>query len=200
MKRVGVLAGTFDPIHAGHLAFARAALLECTLDKIFFLVEPAPRRKQGVKSIEHRIQMVQLAIADEKHFGTIILGQTQFSVEGTLPLLQARFAGSQLSMLLGEDVLGHLSSWPHVKELVQAVHFIIGVRAHSKTRVQSIIHGIEKTRGLSFHYDIITTEAVGVSSSKVRTRLRRGEVPSGLPATVVTYIRANQLYSSVASE
>ena len=201
MTKIGILAGTFDPVHAGHLAFAQAALVECGLDKVFFLVEPSPRRKQGVKSIQHRTEMVQMAIAKHDQFGTIIIDQAQFSVEGTLPVLLTRFAGVQLHMLLGEDVLGHLTSWPHVKQLIESVEFVIGVRKQTHAQaVNDLIQSIEETRGLTFKHHIITSEIPGVSSSKVRMRLRRGQVPAGLPQAVLKYIRAHQLYSPTTDE
>lgn len=201
MTKIGILAGTFDPVHAGHLAFAQAAITECGLDRIFFLAEPSPRRKQGVKSLQHRTEMVQLALAQHDQFGTIILNQTQFSVEETLPVLQARFAGARLYMLLGEDVLGHLTSWPHVRQLIESVEFVIGVRTQTHAKaVNDLIKNIEETRGLSFKHHIITSEIPGVSSSKVRMRLRRGQVPAGVPQSVLEYIRAHQLYSPTTDE
>src|SRR5258708_1287895 len=92
VKKIPIFAGTFDPVHEGHLAFAQAALEE-GLEKVMFLVEPRPRRKQGVRALEHRTAMVQLAIADEPQLSTIVLEQARFSVNETLPVLRARFSG-----------------------------------------------------------------------------------------------------------
>src|SRR5688572_16122728 len=108
-KRVGIYAGTFDPVHVGHMAFAEQALEACNLDKIFFLVEPRPRRKQGVRALEHREAMVRLATAKNDKYGVIQLEQTNFSVEETLPKLQALFEGAELHFLMGEDVFAHLN-------------------------------------------------------------------------------------------
>ncbi|MCA9332160.1 adenylyltransferase/cytidyltransferase family protein, partial [Candidatus Saccharibacteria bacterium] len=52
MKKVGIYAGSFDPIHKGHIALAEQAIQQCGQDKVFFMVEPRPRRKQGVKALE----------------------------------------------------------------------------------------------------------------------------------------------------
>jgi nicotinate-nucleotide adenylyltransferase len=124
-KRVGIYAGTFDPIHEGHLAFAKQALQTSTLDKIFFLVEPRPRRKQGVRALEHREAMVRLAVADNPCLGIIQLEHSNFTVEETLPKLQALFEGAELHFLMGEDVFAHLNAWPNVNELLASSSFII---------------------------------------------------------------------------
>lgn len=187
MKKVGIYSGTFDPIHEGHLAFARQALETCGLDKIFFLVEPRPRRKQGVRALEHREAMVRLATAKDSRFGMIVLGQASFSVEQTLPKLQVMFKGAKLHMLMGEDVLMHLNSWPNARELQNAVSFIIGTRAGDK---------VENTRGIKFDTSFLVTEHQDISSSKIRLALKRGEAPKGLPAELLPYIKENGLYVS----
>src|SRR5688572_27140829 len=105
--KIGIYSGTFDPIHLGHVAFAKEALKQCGLEKVYFLVEPRPRRKQGVKALEHRQAMVELAIAKEPALGSIILDHARFSVRQTLPVLQARFEGSEIVFLMGDDMLAH---------------------------------------------------------------------------------------------
>ncbi|MBI1857228.1 adenylyltransferase/cytidyltransferase family protein [Candidatus Saccharibacteria bacterium] len=119
-SRIGIYSGTFDPVHDGHIAFANAALKQCNLDKIFFLVEPRPRRKQGVKAFEHRTEMVRLAIKNEHSLGSIVLNQQRFTPADTLPLLTERFKGADLYMLIGDDMLDHLAGWPHVECLLQS--------------------------------------------------------------------------------
>lgn len=195
MKKIGIFSGTFDPIHEGHISFAREALNTFQMDKVFFLVEPRPRRKQGIKAFAHRVSMVRLAIKNEPQLGLIILKQARFSAEETLPVLQARFAGAELCMLMGEDMLGHLADWPHVTQLVEAVHFIIGVRRQTPSDIQKLLNNLEKTRGLKLSYDVFKAQDSNISSSTVRTKLRRGQEPLGLTSEVLDYIRRHNLYS-----
>lgn len=197
MKRVGIFSGTFDPVHVGHLHFARVALVRSQLDKIFFLVEPAPRRKQGVKAFIHRLNMVQLATADEPKFGVIVLEQAQFTPHETLPILVSRFEGAGLYMLMGDDMLAHLGSWPHVDELIKSVHFIIGVRG-SEAKAQSRLQTLEKTRGLSFDYEFLTHHTLNASSSNIRSALRNGEKPETITSEVLDYIEEHHLYNSAS--
>lgn len=197
MKKVGIFSGTFDPIHSGHIAFARAAFEKCRLDKVFFLVEPRPRRKQGVRALEHRVKMVQLALEQEPEFATILLEHARFDVERTLPLLQARFQGSRLYLLLGDDMLlTHFINWPHVENLIQSVRFIIGARRASPADTQKHIRQIEATKGLTFHYEIISGTQTEVSSQAVRRALRQGRDCPEVEPAVADYIRKHRLYHS----
>lgn len=198
-RRVGIFSGTFDPIHNGHVRFAQEAIKQCKLDKVFFLVEPRPRRKQGVRAFEHRVNMVKLALEQEPQLGVIVLEQQRFTPHETLPVLQARFKGAELIMLIGEDMLTHMASWPHIDELITGISFVVGVRENT-TDVQHHIRTIEKTRGVTFRYDMFKTDLSGESSSKVRAKIRRGQTPGGLHLDVLTYIQLNGLYASAEDD
>lgn len=194
-KKIGIFAGTFDPIHEGHLAFAESAL-QAGLEKVWFLVEPKPRRKQGVHAIQHRQAMVDLAIADNPKFGTIIIDQPRFTAHQTLPLLQSRFLGHKLVLLFGDDVISHIAGWPHVDELVKSVQLLVASR---KTDDKKILHSmkyLEKSRNLKFDFQIIYPDMAQVSSSKLRIDLKHGKNAAGIPAAVRNYISKNQLYTS----
>lgn len=195
MKRVGIFAGSFDPIHEGHIAFAKQATSECKLDKVFFLVEPRPRRKQGVKALEHRAKMVQLAVRKEPRMGSIMLEQTRFTTTETLPILKARFKGADLFLLFGDDVLKHLADWPHVDELLGGVSFIIGVRKSPITKIRTTIRTIEKTRGIKINYTVFKSTTPDVSSTQIRLSLKCGNQPTGLPGSVEAYIKTHHLYA-----
>ncbi|MBA3758236.1 nicotinate-nicotinamide nucleotide adenylyltransferase [Candidatus Saccharibacteria bacterium] len=195
-RRVGIYAGTFDPIHAGHLTFARHAIETCQLDKIFFLVEPRPRRKQGVRALQHREEMVRLAIKDQADYGMIVLEQANFSVEETLPKLKALFKGAELHMLLGEDVFQHLNSWPHVEELLNSTNFIVGLRSGDEEVMRQHLHSIEKARGIRFNTTFLVTEYLEISSSKIRLALKHNQKPTGHLSVLKNYIQENKLYTT----
>lgn len=195
MKKIGIYSGTFDPVHEGHISFALETAQKIGLDKVFFLPEPRPRRKQGVKALEHRVAMVKLAIKDYKNLGVIVLEQARFTPHETLPVLQARFEGAELYMLIGEDMLDHLADWPHVDKLVNGVSFIIGLRKRHSQEVAEIISNLMKTRALQLQYRLVETSNSKISSSTVRTALRRGKKMDGVNPEVWDYIVSNSLYS-----
>lgn len=195
-RKVGIFSGTFDPVHKGHIAFAKQALEYYELDKIFFLVEPRPRRKQGVRAFEHRQQMVQLAINGDPVFGSIILDQDRFSAHHTLPILKERFKGAQLFMLMGDDMLHHLGSWPHIDELLADVGFIVGLRKDSWSQAEAYLKAIEQARNLKLNYKIFTAEHSEFASSKIRLAYKRGKPAMGLDRRVRAYIDKTGLYKS----
>lgn len=198
-EKVGIFSGTFDPVHEGHLAFARAALARQGLDKVFFLVEPRPRRKQGVEAFEHRTAMVRLAISDESKFGNVVLEQQRFTPAETLPILTERFKGAELYMLMGDDWLAHFGSWPGVEELTKGVRFIIGIKQNSKAEIENQISFLHKTKGLTMWCQLIEVEQPNCSSSKIKQALRQGRIPQDLPLDVLQYIQREGLYVASVS-
>lgn len=197
MKKIGIYAGTFDPIHNGHLAFAQAGL-NAGLEKVMFLVEPRPRRKQGVRALEHRNAMVQLAIKDHENMGTILLEQARFTPHETLPVLQNRFKGYQVVLLFGDDVVGHIAHWPHIEELVASVELMIAARHKDEKELAQTFKTLEATNNLRFNYSFVDPKYHDVSSSAIRLQLKQRQRPSELPDDVCDYIRAHRLYVSAS--
>lgn len=199
MKKVGIYSGTFDPVHDGHIAFARDAIKQRGLDKVFFLVEPRPRRKQGVKAMEHRVAMVQLAIKDDDKLGSIVLEQQRFTATDTLPVLTERFKGAELYLLMGDDMLSHFASWPHVEELIRGVKFVIGIRKFTRTEVNRRLKIIQRTRGLALDYSLFKASKSEHASTSIRMSFRKGKVPAGVNPAVAKYIQQEGLYSVAGS-
>ena len=196
-KRIGIFAGTFDPIHEGHLAFAHAAL-KAGVEKVMFMPEPRPRRKQGVRAFEHRVAMVQRAVADEPRLGTIILEQVSFTPHETLPILQERFKGYELALLFGDDVVrymaDHIAAWPHIEDIASTASLVIAARQEEKAALTDTLRTLKSEYGLPFRYTFVAPDRPGISSSKIRLALKHGKPVQGLPTTVMEYIRKAGLY------
>lgn len=195
MKKLGIYAGTFDPIHEGHISFAEKAL-EQGLDKVMFLPEPRPRRKQAVKALDHRTAMVQLAVAKDPRFGTILLEQARFTPNETLPVLQSRFAGYKLVLLFGDDVIKHIADWPHIDTIIKNCELLIASRLHDKDELLSTIKTLQKTRNMKLNYKIVHPEKQHISSSQIRLDIKHGLQPAGLDLEIQNYIKRHRLYSS----
>lgn len=194
MKSIGVFAGTFDPIHNGHLAFAQAAL-DGGLEKVYFLPEPRPRRKQGVRALEHRLAMINAAIARDKRLGSIKLEQARFTPHDTIPVLQQRFKHHHLVLLFGDDVIQHIADWPQVTTLVDAVSLLIAVRQHKKADLVRTFEVLCQTSGLDFDYGLVQLEQHSISSSRVRAALRQNQPCHDTGEAVIAYAVAHHLYT-----
>jgi nicotinate-nucleotide adenylyltransferase len=202
MTKVGIYPGAFDPVHDGHLAFARAAMAQHGLDRVFFLPEPSPRHKQGVKALEHRVQMVQLATKNDAKLGVIVLEQSRFTVHETWPLITARFKTSRLYMLLGSDVAQRLAAWPDIEEFIESVpSFLIALRKKDNPKdVIDKLKVLSHTKGSTFDYFLMDAPERMVSSAQIRAQLRRGKQPADISEAVLKYIARNGLYASAGSE
>lgn len=200
-NKIGIYAGSFDPIHDGHLAFAQAAI-DAGIDKVMFLTEPRPRRKQGVRALEHRNAMIDLAIFNKPSFGRIQLEQARFTPRETVPVLQELFKGSQLYMLLGDDVLHslvtYIAGWPDIDFLASGMTFAIATRHHNNAKIQASMQELQTITNTKFHYEIIDKMLPSISSKQLRLELRRGNKPNGLDEKVLSYIQLNKLYSPSA--
>ncbi len=182
MKKVGIYSGVFDPVHHGHISFARKAAHELGLDKVFFLAEPKPRRKSNPSDIRHRLNMLWLALKDVPELELLPLDHHQFTVHDTLPWLEEKFANSELHLLMGTDLFSHLHTWPGFEALKDRVNFVVGQRAGESSKDITMIPHHPLEAGLS-----------EVSSTQARN-LGVAELPSLVPEPVAHYISAQKLY------
>lgn len=194
--RVGIYSGAFDPIHAGNLAFIETAVKQLGLDKVFLLVEPRPRHKQGVKALKHRQKMVELAIADDDKLGSIILEKQHSSIEDSLPELAARLKGTELYLLVHGDVFRHVSAWPKIHNPIQQAHLAIGVRADKQAAISDKLNNLQQVKGITISYELFTAHDVQAQSRKVRAALRSGQIPVDIDPKVKDYMIAERLYAS----
>jgi nicotinate (nicotinamide) nucleotide adenylyltransferase len=191
MGKVGIFAGTFDPVHHGHVQFALAALKAAKLSRVVLLPEPQPwRKKQPAADLQQRRAMIELAI--HRH-PKLELGGTksrQFSIEKTLPLLIESY-GPDLVFLFGSDVFMNMktSSWPGLRALLR-YPFVIGLR-ETTTQQQVMEHAI------SIGANIATIETDHADHASKHVRGKAHEHPF-IDPPVARYIAANNLYGPVS--
>ncbi len=104
MKRVGIFAGTFDPIHDGHIEVAKSAVEHLELDELYFLVEKKPWSAKNPIDIKHRQKMVELAILKIAKFLQLDLGEERFTIVESLPKIEKWFAQAELYFIFGGDI------------------------------------------------------------------------------------------------
>ncbi|MFA6600455.1 MAG: nicotinate-nucleotide adenylyltransferase [Candidatus Omnitrophota bacterium] len=213
-QRIGILGGTFDPVHCGHLALARSARGQYRLDRLLFVPAFMPPHKIGICEITapaHRYRMVELAIGGEPDFEVC---DVEFTREGpsytveTLELLKRRFPGSEWFLILGEDNLRNMDRWKDPDRIRAAATVLAAKRPGAET--QWFRHARGDLRSPSSQAGAaaggtadegpgvqwIRMEACPVSASKIRETLRGGGSPGPheLPTAVEDYIRRQKLY------
>jgi|AntRauTorcE11897_2_1112592.scaffolds.fasta_scaffold00161_38 nicotinate-nucleotide adenylyltransferase len=196
VRKIGIFAGSFDPIHRGHIACARQAMNAFGLDRVLFVVEPRPRHKQGVKAFEHRSAMVQRAIADIAGFQHILIDDPYCTTTETLPMLRERFHGSELYVLMGDDVAEHIAKWPQVTELLSSVQLAIILRKFKRNEMEQRLQKLATITGHKPRVHIIDAIGAPISSSKIRLQLKREGTSDMVQPVVLDYIRTQNLYGS----
>jgi nicotinate-nucleotide adenylyltransferase len=188
---VGILGGTFDPVHNAHLAIARRALEALGAARILWIPTGAPRyRKPPVASAAHRVAMVALAIAgaprytiDERELAPNSSGYTY----DTLVALRAELGPDvPLVMLIGADQYAKLDSWHRSRELFSLCTFAVFGRPATMDAAA------ERPRPGAVHVEM---EPISISATDIRSRIARGEdVADALPGPVLGYIQRHHLY------
>ena len=185
--RTGILGGTFDPIHLGHLAAARAAMECAGLDRV--LVIPTalpPHRPPAVAGAEDRLAMARLAVAGDKRFevSDVELRRrgASYTVD-TLRELRKLYPEDDLFLILGWDAAKLMGSWREPDEVRRLAGVIVVTRPGSGTPATTVEILCERS-------------TPDISGSALRAALRRGERVTGkLPEAVAEYIARNGLYT-----
>lgn len=199
-NKIGIMGGTFNPIHYAHLVLAENAYEQFQLDKIMFLPSKRPAYKplKELVSNEHRLAMIQAAISKNPHF---YVSDLEFHREGntytvdTLRQLTKENKTEQYYFILGGDSLFHLEQWKEPDEILKLCHLIVAIRQE----IQNKIVLEKKVKELSKKYKakifIMDTPFLDISSSMIRKRLEKKQsIRYFLPEEVLEYIQVHQLY------
>jgi len=182
--RVGILGGTFDPVHHAHLAIARAALEQLDLRSVLWIPTGAPPyRAAPVAPSAHRVAMLKLALAGEPRYAIdereLQPGASGFTFD-SLSSLHKGMPGKSFVLLMGADQYAKRESWHRWKELEKLCEIAVVARPGSN------LDGKAQT---------IPMTPMAVSASDIRARVGRGEdVSALLPAPVLAYIHEHGLY------
>jgi nicotinate-nucleotide adenylyltransferase len=184
-KKIGIFAGTFDPVHRGHIAFALETVKICKLDKVFFLPEPQPWRKEQVTDIKHRLEMLRIATSESSNLDVIQINDLPFTVAKTLPKLQSEFPDAELTFLMGSDIAAWLPKWPDVEKFLSSAALAVGLRQGSdQAQLQKIL------APYSPKVNFIASPYPDLKSSHTRDQKQT----KMLPKSVQAYIKTNRLY------
>lgn len=199
MKKVGIMGGTFNPIHNGHLMIAKSAQEQCALDEVIFMPCGVPYMKRGqhVENGKVRAEMTALAIRDIPHFllSTLEIDQAgnTYTYE-TMEYLAREHPDTEYYFILGADSLFHITKWVHPERIFAACHILTAVRgSKSKSDVERQIVFLKKRYAADIR--LLKTDAIDISSSEIRRKVSAGEsVAEYLPKDVMEYMKENGLY------
>jgi nicotinate-nucleotide adenylyltransferase len=196
--RLGVLGGTFDPVHRGHLALAVAARAELGLDRVLFVPAGQQWRKgdRSIASGERRLAMLRLALEGEGAFEVVTL---ELEREGpsytadTLEALGRQRPNEELFFILGEDALVDLPNWVRPGRIQELATLVVARRAGADPN--DVEEAARRVPGLLERVVWLKMLPVEVSATEVRERVRRGLwIGDLVPPGVEAYIREHGLY------
>lgn len=191
--RVGVMGGTFDPIHNGHLVAASEVAASFDLDEVVFVPTGQPWQKSDVTPGEHRYLMTVIATASNPGFTVsrvdVDRSGPTYTID-TLRDLRRQRPGAELYFITGADAVAQILSWRDHDELWDLAHFVAVSRPG---------HTLSAAGLPSAQVSLLEIPALAISSTDCRERVRRGKpvwylVPDG----VVQYIAKHHLYRSMA--
>lgn len=186
MRRIGILGGTFDPPHLGHLIIAEEVRIAQGLEEIWFIPSQDPPHKQKAHaSAEDRVEMVQRAIEGNHCFK---LNSIEVNRQGksytldTMKILKDEYPDDSFYFIIGADMVEYLPNWYRIDELIKLTSFI-GVR-----RLGSQLNA-------TYPVDVVDIPYIEISSTLIRERLhKRASVKYFLPEAVIRYIKEKRLY------
>jgi nicotinate-nucleotide adenylyltransferase len=214
-KRIGLFGGTFNPIHSGHLKAAAVVFRTCALDEILFIPSffPPHKESESVVSAEHRLRMVKLAVEGNSNF---FVSDIEIKDRGksysilTLNKLRRIYPHALFFFILGIDAFLDIETWKDYRRVLDLCSFVVisrpGYHLSEAGKVlgkkyRDRIQELQKTNTIGGAQNdchkifILPFEALDVSSTEIRERLKKGlSIKGKVPPSVNEYIMRNKLY------
>jgi len=198
--KIGVLGGTFDPIHNGHLAVAEETRLKLNLAEVLFVPASCPRlRGSPLAAAEYRVQMVRLAIMGRPYFqlSTVEIERPgpSCSVDTVAELKGQLGEGDELYFILGWDNLAELPRWWEPTRLVKMCYLVAVPRpGYPLPDIKSLDMAVP---GLAQSVILLDSPHIDVSASEIRQRVAQGlPIRHLVPEPVDRYIKQHGLYTT----
>jgi nicotinate-nucleotide adenylyltransferase len=196
---IGLLGGTFDPIHIGHLIAAEEVRVKVGLGEVLFVPAGQPWLKsdRAISAAEHRLEMVRLAIDTNPEFKLsrveVERPGPSYTVDTVRELRRQFEAGAELFFILGLDLLDELPRWKEPARLIEMCRLVAVTRpGYDALRLQPLEKSIP---GISTRLDIVEMPPVGISASDIRRRIAHGlSIKYLVPESVESYIYEHGLY------
>ncbi len=201
--RLGVIGGTFDPPHCGHLVLAEDAHVQLRLDRVLFVLAGQPPHKPGrpITPVHHRVAMVEVAIADNPAFALSRVDLDRpgphYTVE-MLALLRQEHPEAELFFLMGGDSLAEFPAWRDPAGIVRQARLAVMQRPGYEPDLAALERTVPGIRERLVWLD---APYLDIASSDLRRRARGGlPLRYLVPLPVEDYIHAHRLYRAIATE
>ena len=197
-RRMGLMGGTFNPIHMGHLIIAEEARERFALEKVIFIPSYiTPNKEVKAAPAEERLRMVELAVESNPYFSVSDMEIRQKGMSYTVSTLRAlkeRYGDDwELYFISGTDAVASLPLWYQPEQILSLCRFIGAVRPGGIQKAEEVVASFKK-RGKNI--ELLPVPAIDISSTDIRNRIRNGKsVRYMVPEKVYTYIKEKRLYS-----
>ena len=197
--KIGIFAGTFDPIHSGHIAFARSAIEKAGLEEVIIVAEKEPYRKKPHASWDHRQAMIERATEDLARVDHDYKFAAELAHQHTMRNLLATAerhygAGNEFWFLVGSDIYEHIHKWKDIAADHEYGGFVIALRDDHTTEWLADKQAKANHLGISSSVVMIENDHPHVSSSKIRSIFKECQVPEYMSKNVIDYAREHTLY------
>jgi nicotinate-nucleotide adenylyltransferase len=185
-SRIGLLGGTFDPIHNGHIAIAKTAIQQIKLDKLFLIPAGNPWQKSEFTESKHRLEMTKKAGQDLEKVEVLDIEVNKTGPTYTFETLQElheKYPNSEFVLILGSDAVAGFDTWkePNLIKTLARIYVVQGAKDFTQ----------------DWHFDRIQMPPIEISSTEIREKVKNNESISELvPKSVNEYISANDLYKN----
>ncbi|MEO1023506.1 MAG: nicotinate (nicotinamide) nucleotide adenylyltransferase [Bacteroidota bacterium] len=195
MKRIGLLGGTFDPVHLGHIAIARSFMLSGIIDELWVLLTPYPPHKLNAQRVPYTLRLQMLAVAFKPYEAVTVstiendLPKPSYTVN-TIRHFKSKYKDHEYYFCMGEDSLAHFHTWKYYKRILSEARLLVASRPGiNRKKVEKNI-----LRRAIF----VDHNPLAVSSSGIRQMINEGKnITDCVPEAVHEIIVANNLYRTV---
>ncbi len=201
--RIGLLGGTFDPIHNAHLLLGEAAYGQFGLDAVWFMpshVPPFKKDKSGLTDEDMRFAMAELAVADNPHFSVCTIERNREEISytyRTLELLREAYPDTWFFFIMGADCLAEFPTWYRPERIAEICTILAAMRGEEEEAYAADLENVRH----AFDADVrpLTMIRADISSSLIRGRYAEGKsVKYLVPDTVDRYVREHGLYKEAS--
>ncbi len=174
-QRIGILGGTFDPPHVGHLWLATLAADAMSLDRVLFMpaAQPPHKRRKGMTRATDRLLMTRLAIAGDEAFGLTLIEMERpgpsYTIDSVDELQRMYGTDGTLYLLMAADSFGDIDTWREPDALLERIEWVVGPRPGSPIPDRSALE--ERFGAMASRIHLLEGPSLDVSSSEIRRRV-----------------------------